>query len=88
LARLARFRKPEYAIAGDFARRVTQLGFMVMTGGGRDHAGNEGGREQSFGLNIHLPFEQEANPIMAGDPKLINFISSPGSYFFCEKVML
>jgi len=64
LARLARYQKAEYAIAVNFARRVTQLGFMVMTGGGRImQAGNEGAG-QSFGLNIHLPFEQEANPIM------------------------
>jgi uncharacterized protein (TIGR00730 family) len=77
---------PEYAIAVDFARRVTELGFMVMTGGGGGimQAGNEGaGREQSFGLNIHLPFEQEANPTMAGDPKLINF-----KYFFTRKLFL
>lgn len=77
---------PEYSIAVEFARRVTQLGFMVMTGGGGGimQAGNEGaGREQSFGLNIHLPFEQEANPIMAGDPKLINF-----KYFFTRKLFL
>lgn len=79
-------KSPEYAIAVDFARCVTQLGFMVMTGGGAGimQAGNEGaGREQSFGLNIHLPFEQEANPIMAGDPKLINF-----KYFFTRKLFL
>ena len=79
-------KSPEYAIAVEFARRVTQLGFMVMTGGGAGimQAGNEGaGREQSFGLNIHLPFEQEANPIMAGDPKLINF-----KYFFTRKLFL
>ena len=77
---------PEYAIAAEFARCVTQLGFMVMTGGGAGimQAGNEGaGREKSFGLNIHLPFEQEANPIMAGDPKLINF-----KYFFTRKLFL
>lgn len=77
---------PEYHIAVDFARCVTELGFMVMTGGGGGimQAGNEGaGRENSFGLNIHLPFEQEANPIMAGDPKLIQF-----KYFFTRKLFL
>ena len=77
---------PEYQIAVDFARRVTQLGFMVMTGGGGGimQAGNEGaGRENSFGLNIQLPFEQEANPIIEGDPKLIHF-----KYFFTRKLFL
>ena len=47
-------------------------------------AGNEGaGREQSFGLNIRLPFEQEANTFIEGDPKLINF-----KYFFTRKLFL
>jgi len=77
---------PEYRIAVDFARCVTQLGFMVMTGGGGGimQAGNQGaGRENSFGLNIRLPFEQEANPFIQGDPKLINF-----KYFFTRKLFL
>ncbi len=77
---------PEYRMAVDFARCVTELGFMVMTGGGGGimQAGNEGaGRENSFGLNIRLPFEQEANPFIEGDPKLINF-----KYFFTRKLFL
>lgn len=77
---------PEYRMAVDFARCVTNLGFMVMTGGGGGimQAGNEGaGREKSFGLNIRLPFEQEANPFITGDPKLINF-----KYFFTRKLFL
>jgi hypothetical protein len=77
---------PEYRMAVDFARCVTKLGFMVMTGGGGGimQAGNEGaGRENSFGLNIQLPFEQEANPYIVGDPKLINF-----KYFFTRKLFL
>ncbi|MBW4560587.1 MAG: LOG family protein [Mojavia pulchra JT2-VF2] len=77
---------PEYHMAVDFARAVTQLGFMVMTGGGGGimQAGHEGaGRENSFGLNIQLPFEQQANPFIEGDPKLINF-----KYFFTRKLFL
>ena len=77
---------PEYLMAVDFARCVSSLGFMVMTGGGGGimQAGNEGaGRENSFGLNIQLPFEQEANPFIQGDPKLINF-----KYFFTRKLFL
>jgi hypothetical protein len=77
---------PEYQMAVDFARCVTELGFMVMTGGGGGimQAGNEGaGRENSFGLNIQLPFEQEANPFIQGDSKLINF-----KYFFTRKLFL
>ncbi|MDJ0553693.1 MAG: LOG family protein [Microcoleaceae cyanobacterium MO_207.B10] len=75
---------PEYKMAVDFARRITNQGFMVMTGagGGIMQAGNEGaGAEKSFGLNIQLPFEQESNPFIEGDHKLINF-----KYFFTRKL--
>lgn len=75
---------PEYALAVEFARRVTQQGFMVITGagGGIMQAGNEGaGREKSFGLNIQLPFEQGANPFIEGDRKLVPF-----KYFFTRKL--
>ena len=75
---------PEYQMAAEFAQCVTQLGFMVMTGGGPGimQAGNEGaGLEKSFGLNIQLPFEQGSNPFIEGDPKLINF-----KYFFTRKL--
>lgn len=74
---------PEYQMAVEFARRVTQQGFMVMTGagGGIMQAGNEGaGSDCSFGLNIQLPFEQSANPYVKGD-KLIDF-----KYFFTRKL--
>lgn len=75
---------PEYQMAVEFARIVTQQGFMVITGagGGIMQAGNEGaGAAHSFGLNIQLPFEQGANPFIEGDPKLIPF-----KYFFTRKV--
>lgn len=76
--------RSEYLMASEFARRMTQLGFMVITGagGGIMQAGNEGaGATRSFGLNIQLPFEQEANPYIQGDPKLIDF-----KYFFTRKL--
>src|SRR5256712_7524828 len=45
-------------------------------------AASEGaGRENSFGVNILLPFEQEPNPAIADDPKLIHF-----KYFFTRKL--
>ncbi len=74
----------EYRLAVEFARYITQFGFMVLTGagGGIMQAGNEGaGREHSFGLNIQLPFEQSSNSFISGDPKLINF-----KYFFTRKL--
>lgn len=75
---------PEYQMAAKFAHCVTQLGFMVITGagGGIMQAGNEGaGKNNSFGLNIQLPFEQNANPAIDGDEKLIQF-----KYFFTRKL--
>ncbi|NJL62141.1 MAG: LOG family protein [Methylacidiphilales bacterium] len=77
---------PEYKMALEFAHRVAELGFMVMTGGGGGimQAGHEGaGRDNSFGLNIQLPFEQQANPYIEGDRKLIHF-----KYFFTRKLFL
>lgn len=74
----------EYRMAVDFAREVTKLGFMVMTGagGGIMQAGNEGaGTNRSFGLNIQLPYEQTANPFIQDNEKLINF-----KYFFTRKL--
>lgn len=75
---------PEYTIAYDFGQQITQRGFMVMTGagGGIMEAGNAGaGKQNSFGLNIQLPFEQGANPVIDDDPKLIDF-----KYFFTRKL--
>lgn len=74
---------PEYKLAADFAKCITSQGFMVLTGGGGGvmQAGNEGaGPDQSFGLNIQLPFEQGANPYIAAD-KNIYF-----KYFFTRKL--
>ena len=77
---------PHYhLVARTFARRMTEAGFMVITGAGDGimHAAQEGaGRENSFGLNILLPFEQGANPFIANDPKLIYF-----KYFFTRKLL-
>jgi uncharacterized protein (TIGR00730 family) len=70
--------------AGRFAESMVKGGWMVVTGagGGVMGAAQQGaGRESSFGLNIRLPFEQEVNPWIAEDPKLINF-----KYFFTRKL--
>ena len=59
--------------------------WLVVTGAasGIMEAGHVGaGREHSMGLNILLPFEQSANPIIAGDPKLVHM-----KYFFTRKLM-
>jgi uncharacterized protein (TIGR00730 family) len=76
---------PEYLQAAAFAREVGAQGWMVITGGGGGimKAGQDGaGRDQSFGVNIRLPFEQSANEIIQNDAKLITF-----RYFFTRKLV-
>lgn len=73
-----------YVAAEAFARKMRQQGYMIITGGGDGIMGaaqKGAGRENSFGLNIRLPFEQRANETIDGDSKLINF-----NYFFTRKV--
>ena len=75
---------PESKVAENFARAMVSHDYMVITGGGEGIMGaaqRGAGREHSFGLNIRLPFEQQANEIIEGDPKLINF-----NYFFDRKL--
>jgi uncharacterized protein (TIGR00730 family) len=76
---------PAYHQAVLFSRRIVEAGFMVMTGAasGIMEAGHVGaGREHSIGVNILLPFEQEANAIIAGDIKLMHL-----KYFFTRKLL-
>ena len=66
----------EYQQAVAFGKAIVAHGFMVITGGGEGIMGaaqRGAGRNNSFGLNIRLPFEQEPNEEIAGDRKLISF---------------
>jgi uncharacterized protein (TIGR00730 family) len=75
---------PAYQAAVEFSQRMVESGWMVITGAasGIMEAGHVGaGREKSFGLNILLPFEQGANPVISGDAKLMNM-----RYFFTRKL--
>ena len=77
--------KIEYQQAKEFGKKITEAGFMVITGagGGIMHAGHEGaGLENSFGANIRLPWEQSANPVILNDKKLVTF-----KYFFTRKLI-
>ncbi len=72
--------------AVEFGRRMAESGWMVVTGAGSGIMGAAhigAGREQSVGVNIKLPFEQEANEIIRGDGKLMTF-----RYFFTRKLFL
>lgn len=75
---------PCYLMAQQTAEALTRAGWMTVTGagGGIMEAGNRGaGPGNSFGVNITLPFEQEANPYIKDDPKLMDF-----KYFFTRKL--
>ncbi len=75
----------EYQQAVEFGKKIAQAGYMVITGAGPGimQAGHEGATpENSFGVNIRLPWEQAANPVIAEDKKLITF-----KYFFTRKLI-
>ncbi len=76
---------PLFAQTTEIARKLGELGFAIITGGGPGimEAANKGGIEagvQSVGLNIELPNEQMGN---AYTTKAITF-----KHFFVRKVML
>jgi uncharacterized protein (TIGR00730 family) len=75
---------PGYAMARDFGRAIAEQDWMVITGAGPGimEAGIEGaGADRAFGVNIVLPFESSAAPVIVGDAKLINY-----RYFFTRKL--
>lgn len=75
---------PSYQIAREFSALAAKNGYMIITGGGPGlmQACNEGATEHfSFGLNITLPYEQHANPVIDGSEKMMNFY-----YFFTRKL--
>jgi uncharacterized protein (TIGR00730 family) len=77
---------PVYILARNLAAELAAADWMVVTGAGPGimAAGLEGaGREHAFGVNIRLPNEDEANPFIAQDPKLVEM-----RYFFTRKLML
>jgi len=77
--------EPAFLQAVAFGRAMAEHHWLVVTGAasGIMEAGHLGaGRELSMGLNIMLPFEQYANPVIAGDGKLVHM-----KYFFTRKLM-
>ena len=71
--------------AREFGRKLARKGWMLITGGASgimEAAMIGAGAEKSFGLNILLPFEQDANPVIKGNEKLVYF-----KYFFTRKLM-
>ena len=75
---------PVFRLAQDFARRIADRGYMVITGAGpgiMEACQRGAGRARSFGINITLPFEQAANAEIRDDPKFMSF-----HYFFTRKL--
>lgn len=83
----ARFKEdhPYYIKAREFGKRISEIGFTTMTGGGPGimEAANRGAFEnngKSVGCNIQLPFEQKENPYVQ---TAVTF-----EHFFVRKVLL
>jgi uncharacterized protein (TIGR00730 family) len=75
---------PHYKLAEEIARKLSDVGFTVISGGGPGimEAANKGayyGKSPSVGLNIVLPHEQVSNPYQD--------VSQNFSHFFMRKVM-
>jgi hypothetical protein len=75
---------PYYALTEEIARKLSDAGFSVVSGGGPGlmEAANKGayaGKSPSVGLNIRLSHEQHANPYQN--------ITLTFQHFFARKVM-
>jgi uncharacterized protein (TIGR00730 family) len=74
---------PNYELTMEFARQMVKHGWGIITGAGPGimEAGSRGaGPENSYGVNIRLPFEAEPNRFLLPE-RTVNF-----KYFFTRKL--
>ncbi len=74
---------PNYQLTVAFAATMARHGWGIITGAGPGimEAGSKGaGVENSYGVNIRLPFEADGNPYIS-DQRTVNF-----KYFFTRKL--
>lgn len=74
---------PSYHLAEEFSKVISDRGWGVVTGAGPGvmEAANRGaGVDSSYGVNIRLPFEMNANPFVDA-ARVVNF-----KYFFTRKL--
>ncbi|MBV9661314.1 MAG: LOG family protein [Acidimicrobiales bacterium] len=77
---------PLYEQARALTHVLAEHGWSTVTGAGPGimAAGLEGaGPDRAFGINIRLPFEQDANQFIKDNPKLVSM-----KYFFTRKLLL
>jgi len=76
---------PDFKASVEFGKKMAEAGWMVVTGAGggiMEGAHMGAGPAMSMGVNIMLPFEQDANSVINHDAKLVTF-----RYFFTRKLM-
>jgi uncharacterized protein (TIGR00730 family) len=76
---------PNYQAAEKFSSLAVEQNYMVISGAGPGimEATNKGaGKENSFGLQISIPYEYKPNPYIRDDKKCIHF-----RYFFSRKLL-
>jgi len=74
---------PNYGLSEEFGRLMAEKGWGVITGAGPGimEAGAKGATpEHSYGVNIRLPFESDANPYLKPE-RTVNY-----KYFFTRKL--
>jgi uncharacterized protein (TIGR00730 family) len=77
---------PLYDMAAALGAAMAERGWITVSGAGpgiMEAAARGAGRENTLGVNIDLPFEQNANPYIDAETRLVEM-----KYFFTRKVAL